>query len=119
MRQVSNGVNSTMNFLSEAAIALLGERQTEDLKVPGSIPGLRKVPRVFAAPKLVLPGYSSVEKPNLRDRLLTGSSWCYSHHLTPDASAPPKPTSNSPLRRCFLNIINSCQTHTDTGRISR
>ena len=25
---------------SEAAIAQLGERQTEDLKVPGSIPGL-------------------------------------------------------------------------------
>ena len=28
-----------LNF-SEAAIAQLGERQTEDLKVPGSIPGL-------------------------------------------------------------------------------
>ena len=29
-----------LNF-TEAAIAQLGERQTEDLKVPGSIPGLR------------------------------------------------------------------------------
>ena len=28
-----------MNFTSLAAIAQLGERQTEDLKVPGSIPG--------------------------------------------------------------------------------
>ena len=28
-----------LNF-TEAAIAQLGERQTEDLKVPGSIPGL-------------------------------------------------------------------------------
>ena len=27
-------------MLSKAAIAQLGERQTEDLKVPGSIPGL-------------------------------------------------------------------------------
>ena len=27
---------------TEAAIAQLGERQTEDLKVPGSNPGLRK-----------------------------------------------------------------------------
>jgi hypothetical protein len=27
-------------FISRAAIAQLGERQTEDLKVPGSIPGL-------------------------------------------------------------------------------
>ena len=27
-------------IFSEAAIAQLGERQTEDLKVPGSIPGL-------------------------------------------------------------------------------
>ena len=30
-----------MTFLqTEAAIAQLGERQTEDLKVPGSVPGL-------------------------------------------------------------------------------
>ena len=27
-------------IFAEAAIAQLGERQTEDLKVPGSIPGL-------------------------------------------------------------------------------
>ena len=33
-----------LNF-TEAAIAQLGERQTEDLKVPGSIPGLGIVPR--------------------------------------------------------------------------
>ena len=30
----------TMSLVSQAAIAQLGERQTEDLKVPGSIPGL-------------------------------------------------------------------------------
>ena len=38
---------------SRAAIAQLGERQTEDLKVPGSIPGLGMLPvRVlFLAPK--------------------------------------------------------------------
>ena len=29
--------------LATAAIAQLGERQTEDLKVPGSIPGLGKI----------------------------------------------------------------------------
>ena len=29
-----------MFFQNQAAIAQLGERQTEDLKVPGSIPGL-------------------------------------------------------------------------------
>ena len=28
---------------SQAAIAQLGERQTEDLKVPGSIPGLGRI----------------------------------------------------------------------------
>ena len=32
-----------LNF-TEAAIAQLGERQTEDLKVPGSIPGLGTLP---------------------------------------------------------------------------
>ena len=68
MRRVSNAVNSTMNLLSDAAIAQLGERQTEDLKVPASIHGFGKAPRVFTAPKLVLPDYSSVEKSNLRDR---------------------------------------------------
>ena len=31
---------------SAAAIAQLGERQTEDLKVPGSIPGLGKTVKV-------------------------------------------------------------------------
>ena len=30
----------TMSCFSQAAIAQLGERQTEDLRVPGSIPGL-------------------------------------------------------------------------------
>ena len=34
---------------SEAAIAQLGERQTEDLKVPGSIPGLG----IFIEPHLL------------------------------------------------------------------
>ena len=32
-------------LLSQAAIAQLGERQTEDLKVLGSIPGLGKIAR--------------------------------------------------------------------------
>ena len=32
-----------MFFQNQAAIAQLGERQTEDLKVPGSIPGLGMV----------------------------------------------------------------------------
>ena len=35
---IPNGVHA--EFRSRAAIAQLGERQTEDLKVPGSIPGL-------------------------------------------------------------------------------
>ena len=34
------GNKSKVSQVSEAAIAQLGERQTEDLKVPGSIPGL-------------------------------------------------------------------------------
>ena len=34
------GMNFRSYFNSTAAIAQLGERQTEDLKVPGSIPGL-------------------------------------------------------------------------------
>ena len=35
------GVNGEMiSYCSQAAIAQLGERQTEDLKVPGSTPGL-------------------------------------------------------------------------------
>ena len=38
------------NSLRQAAIAQLGERQTEDLKVPGSIPGLGN----FSVSKLVL-----------------------------------------------------------------
>ena len=33
-------VLSCVHMLTSAAIAQLGERQTEDLKVPGSIPGL-------------------------------------------------------------------------------
>ncbi len=33
------GVHLTSSYLFLAAIAQLGERQTEDLKVPGSIPG--------------------------------------------------------------------------------
>ena len=33
-------VSVRVSFISLAAIAQLGERQTEDLKVPGSIPGL-------------------------------------------------------------------------------
>ena len=33
---------------ARAAIAQLGERQTEDLKVPGSIPGLGMSPLSFA-----------------------------------------------------------------------
>ena len=31
--------NASGEVMSNAAIAQLGERQTEDLKVPGSIPG--------------------------------------------------------------------------------
>ena len=31
---------SVIHLTSQAAIAQLGERQTEDLEVPGSIPGL-------------------------------------------------------------------------------
>ena len=34
----------------QAAIAQLGEHQTEDLKVPGSIPGLGIAPRPWAPP---------------------------------------------------------------------
>ena len=37
-----HGMHSLRKFLHMAAIAQLGERQTEDLKVPGSIPGLGK-----------------------------------------------------------------------------
>ena len=33
-------ITEMLVMLIEAAIAQLGERQTEDLKVPGSIPGL-------------------------------------------------------------------------------
>ena len=33
---------------NQAAIAQLGERQTEDLKVPGSIPGLGMISSLFA-----------------------------------------------------------------------
>ena len=33
----------TGSIVSQAAIAQLGERQTEDLKVPGSIPGGGKI----------------------------------------------------------------------------
>ena len=33
-------------LFAEAAIAQLGERQTEDLKVPGSVPGLGNLVRV-------------------------------------------------------------------------
>ena len=36
-----------------AAIAQLGERQTEDLKVPGSIPGLGTIVVMSAAQKLL------------------------------------------------------------------
>ena len=32
-------INATTRLLSQASIAQSGERQTEDLKVPGSIPG--------------------------------------------------------------------------------
>ena len=46
-----------------AAIAQLGERQTEDLKVPGSIPGLGSfaapVSRFALVPYLVLHGVST------------------------------------------------------------
>ena len=37
-RQIT--ILNTLASLNNAAIAQLGERQTEDLKVPGSIPGL-------------------------------------------------------------------------------
>ena len=45
MVQVDTAIQSSMCklvciFFAVAAIAQLGERQTEDLKVPGSIPGL-------------------------------------------------------------------------------
>ena len=35
-----DATNHPLTSLASAAIAQLGERQTEDLKVPGSIPGL-------------------------------------------------------------------------------
>ena len=37
-----DGDETTFCIVYQAAIAQLGERQTEDLKVPGSIPGLGK-----------------------------------------------------------------------------
>ena len=36
---ISHGLSKQVRLLSKAAIAQLGERQTEDLEVPGSIPG--------------------------------------------------------------------------------
>ena len=41
VRLARHSIKHRMN--SQAAIAQLGERQTEDLKVPGSIPGLGKM----------------------------------------------------------------------------
>ena len=32
-------MSASTHFVTKAAVAQLGERQTEDLKVPGSIPG--------------------------------------------------------------------------------
>ena len=37
-----DATHHSLTSLASAAIAQLGERQTEDLKVPGSIPGLGK-----------------------------------------------------------------------------
>ena len=40
MRQIRNDPERIRTTFFQAAIAQLGERQTEDLEVPGSIPGL-------------------------------------------------------------------------------
>ena len=39
-RSITMCFNKMLNTFQPAAVAQLGERQTEDLKVPGSIPGL-------------------------------------------------------------------------------
>ena len=39
-------MHKCLRVKASAAIAQLGERQTEDLKVPGSIPGLGIIPDV-------------------------------------------------------------------------
>ena len=38
--QACDSLSVRLRLFNQAAIAQLGERQTEDLKVPGSIPGL-------------------------------------------------------------------------------
>ena len=47
--QASSTVMLLLIAIARAAIAQLGERQTEDLKVPGSIPGLGIFPTAVAA----------------------------------------------------------------------
>ena len=69
---MSNAVNSTMNLLSDAGIAQLGERQSEDLKVPASILGFGKAPRVFAAPKLQILKTNFSVKPAMTRTVRTG-----------------------------------------------
>ena len=46
-RDVTGTEYSVSIVSAAAAIAQLGERQTEDLKVPGSIPGFGKIKKIF------------------------------------------------------------------------
>ena len=72
---------SHMNWLasqSQAAIAQLGERQTEDPKVPGSIPGLGKF---FPAGGARGPGFNSQNSPNNLSCILMMTSRRETLHL--------------------------------------
>jgi hypothetical protein len=52
MHEAGSITKCDMNKIVFAAVAQLGERQTEDLKVPGSIPGLgMRIPYYFPCPR--------------------------------------------------------------------
>ena len=57
-------------YFIQAAIAQLGERQTEDLKVPGSIPGLGKngLATIPADTRQVVPLWAATPVPGLRGK---------------------------------------------------